>query len=85
MVYEYDEAFKEKVLKYHDDNPDVTIEDLANKFDIATSTFYNWKHEFEEKADDQADEIKELKEKLKEKTDALEILKKAKDLIESDH
>lgn len=28
MVYEYDESLKEKVLKYRDDNADVTIEDL---------------------------------------------------------
>lgn len=85
MVYEYDESLKEKVLKYRDDNADVTIEDLPINSISRLLLFIIGSMSLKKKWKIMSMKLKNWRKNWKKKTDALGILKKAKDLFESDH
>ena len=80
-----DKEFKINAVKYKEEHPDLTCEDVASNLGISTSSLYRWVNEFAS-ADDKSnvfrgssnfssDEAKEIA-RLKKKTETLRMLLK---------
>ncbi len=85
---QYDPSFKLAAIHYHTEHPDLTIQACCRNLEISSSTYYKWLKEGAGETEssfrgsgnfssDEAKEIAHLKRELKNKSDALEILKKA--------
>lgn len=86
---QYTQEFKEEVVRYILEHPEIPITESARKFGIADSTIHTWRNSYLENhesvptrgsgnySSDEAKEIARLKKELKDTNDALEILKKA--------
>lgn len=89
MAKHYDKQFKEDALQYREDHPELTVTAVCRNLGISVPTFYNWHNQAKQNdgevdhigsgnyASEEAREIARLKRELKNKDDALQILKKA--------
>lgn len=89
MAKHYDEQFKIDALKYREDNLQLSVSAVCRNLGISTATFYKWQKAARNNEGDvqhrgsgnyESDEVKEiarLKRELKNRDDALMILKKA--------
>ena len=96
MPKQYDKQFKEDALQYHEDHPELTVSAVWRNLGISAPTFYNWQKQAKENdedveyrgsgnySSDDAKEIARLKRELKNKDDALQILKKAMGILAKD-
>lgn len=85
----YSQEFKEDAVRYRKDHPELTFKQVATNLDVSLSALRKWMKIAEEGdgivesrgsgnyASDEAKEIARLKRELRNKEDALEILKKA--------
>lgn len=88
MTKQYDKKFKEDALQYRKDHQDLSVAAVCRNLGISQITFYNWQKQARENggeiehigsgnyASEEAKEIARLKRELKNKDDALQILKK---------
>lgn len=86
---QHTKEFKESVLAYRTDHPDLSVQACCRNLDISASTYYKWVKETKDNdgevvargsgnfESDLAKENVRLKRELKNQTDALAILKKA--------
>lgn len=86
---QHTKEFKESVLAYRTNHPELTVQACCRNLDIIASTYYKWVKETAENDgevirrgsgnfdSDLAKENARLKRELKNQTDALAILKKA--------
>ena len=93
MAKHYDKQFKQDALQYRKDHPELTIAAVCRNLGISTPTFYNWLNQAKENdgevnhigsgnyPSEEAKEIARLKRELKNKDDALQILKKAMGIL----
>lgn len=72
----YDKQFKEDALQYREDHPELTFTAVCRNLGISVPTFYNW-HNQAKQNDGVVDHIGSEKRELKNKEDALQILKKS--------
>ena len=96
MAKHYDKEFKENCLQYRIDHPELNVAQVCRNLGISTPTYYLWKNKAEENngevdhigsgnyASDDQKEIARLKRELKNKQDALTILKKAMGILAKD-
>ncbi len=96
MAKHYDKQFKEDALQYRKDHPDLTVVAVCRNLGISAPTFYNWQNQAKQNdgevdhigsgnyASEEAKEIARLKRELKNKDDALHILKKAMGILAKD-
>jgi transposase len=84
----YDNEFKQDVVKYALEHPEMKTEEVAKKFGIGKSTVDAWKLKYKKEGvaygrgsgnyeSEEAKENARLRKELKDTKDALEILKKA--------
>lgn len=95
-----DKEFKINAVKYMEEHPDLTYEEVARNLDVSTSSLYRWvkayslNHSKDDDmsnvfrgsgnfSSDEAKEIARLKKENKDLKDALEILKKAMNILNS--
>lgn len=93
MAKQYDKQFKEDALKYREDHPELTVSAVCRNLGISKPTFYYWQNQAKENdgnvahvgsghySSEEAKEIARLKRELKNKDDALQILKKAMGIL----
>ena len=93
MTKQYDKEFKEDALQYRKDHLSLPISAVCRNLGISQPTFYNWQKQASENngeidhigsgnyPTEEAKEIARLKRELKNKDDALQILKKAMGIL----
>jgi len=93
MAKHYDKEFKQEALQYTKDHPELTVEAVCRNLGISTPTYYNWQKQANENegevqhigsgnySSEAEKEIVRLKRELKNKDDALKILKKAMGIL----
>ncbi len=93
MSKQYDKQFKEDALRYREDHPELSVAAVCRNLGISAPTFYNWQKQANENggvvtrvgsgnyASEEEKEIAQLKRELKNKDDALQILKKAMGIL----
>ncbi len=96
MTRKIDKDFKLDALKYHEDNPHLTVADVCRNLGISSASFYKWKKEAKENggeikhvgsgnySSDLQKENAQLKRQLRAHEDALNILKKAMGILAKD-
>ena len=96
MAKHYDKQFKEDALKYREDHPELSVTAVCRNLGISAPTFYNWRKQAKQNdgevdhigsgnyASEDAKEIARLRRELKNKDDALQILKKAMGILAKD-
>lgn len=96
MAKHYDKQFKEDALKYREDHPSLSVSAICRNLGISVPTFYNWQKIANDNdgevnhigsgnyASEEAKEIAFLRRELKNKDDALKILKKAMGILAKD-
>ncbi len=89
MAKQYDKEFKEQVIQYVLDHPDLAYTQIAQQFGVHDTTVGGWVKSYKNHGDqvvvrgsgnyasDEAKEIAHLKKELKDTQDALNVLKKA--------
>ena len=89
MAKQYDKEFKEQVIQYVLDHPDLAYTQIAKQFGVHDTTIGGWVKSYKEHDDqvivrgsgnyasDEAKEIAHLKKQLRDTQDALNVLKKA--------
>ncbi|WP_438588880.1 transposase [Dubosiella newyorkensis] len=89
MAKQYDKEFKEQVIQYVLDHPDLAYTQIAQQFGVHDTTIGGWVKSYKEHDDqvvvrgsgnyasDEAKEIAHLKKQLRDTQDALNVLKKA--------
>lgn len=93
----YDQEFKDNALKYKKEHPELNVSACCRNLGISTATFYNWQRSAEASdtgkvvhrgsgnfESDEAKEIARLRRELKNRDDALRILKKAIGILGDD-
>ena len=93
MSKQYDKQFKEDALRYREDHPELSVAAVCRNLGISTPSFYNWQNQARDNGgeinhigsgnyvSEGAKEIARLKRELKNKDDALQILKKAMGIL----
>ena len=96
MAKHYDQQFKQDALQFRKDHPELTITAICKNLGISQPTFYKWQREAKANdgevphigsgnyASDEQQEIARLRRELKNKEDALVILKKAIGILAKD-
>lgn len=96
MAKQYDEQFKRNALRYRQDHPELSVAAVRRNLGISVATFYKWQqsanqndgeinHRSSENMEsDEAKEITRLRRELKNRDDALMILKKAMGILAKD-
>lgn len=84
----YDKEFREEILRYCADHPDLTDVAVGKQFGVHPTTIGGWKKKLKEQGkvivrgsgnyeSDEAKEIARLRKEVRDYKDALEVLKKA--------
>ena len=93
---QHTQQFKQDAVKYVLEHPDLTHEECAKNLGIGLSTLSRWKKQYAENsgtvptrgsgnyASDEQKEIARLKRQLRDAEDALDVLKKAINILGSD-
>lgn len=92
MARYYSKEFKQDALRYKDEHPEMKYKEVAEKLGVPFGTFYGWvKQERKKECPDAYDEkgnqteeekeILRLRRELRDTKDALEILKKAINIL----
>lgn len=96
MAKQYDEQFKHNALQYRQDHPELSVAAVCRNLGISSATFYKWQQPAKRNdgeiyhrgsgnmKSDEAKEIVRLRRKLKNRDDALMILKKAMGILAKD-
>ena len=91
---QYSQQFKEDVIQYRKNHPELTLRKTAENLGISESALKNWMKTAKENegaiptrssgnyASDEAKEIARLQRELRDTKDALEVLKKAVSILE---
>ena len=93
MAKHYDKQFKLDAVKYYVEHKDIGLQGCAKNLGICQQTLSRWKKEVEITGDiecrgsgnyssDEAKEIARLKRELRDAKDALDVLKKAINILE---
>lgn len=89
---QYDQKFIESAVAYRQDHMDLTVKQCADNLNVGESTLHKWMAKCKTNqpfvgsghySDPKDEEIAKLKKELKNKSDALEILKKAISILGS--
>lgn len=93
----FDKEFKINAVKFKQDHPDMSYDEAAEKLGVGVSTLHRWISEYSKEAtkagtvfrgsgnyaSDEAKELARLKKENKDLKDALEVLKKAMNILNS--
>ena len=92
MAKHYDKQFKLDAVQYYHDHRDLGLQGCASNLGISQQTLSRWQKELRETGDiecrgsgnyasDEAKEIAQLKRELRDAQDALDVLKKAINIL----
>ena len=92
MAKHYDKQFKLDAVRYYHDHKNLGLQGCATNLEISQQTLSRWQKELRETGDiesrgsgnyasDEAKEIARLKRELRDAQDALEVLKKAINIL----
>ena len=92
MAKQHDKQFKLDAIRYYEEHKDIGIRGCAKNLGIGYSTLTKWMKEFRESGDiyvrgsgnyasDEQKEIAKLKRELRDAKDALDVLKKAINIL----
>ena len=77
-----DKQFKIDAVIYRKNHPELTMAEVANNLGISLSSIHRWIKEYSSNSDD-AKELARLKKENRDLRDAVEILKKAMNILNS--
>ena len=77
-----DKQFKIDAVNYRKNHPELTMAEVANNLGISLSSIHRWIKEYSSSSDD-AKELARLKKENRDIRDAVEILKKAMNILNS--